>query len=181
MVLKDNVKSKCSICFNISELAKSNVSQKTGLRLYRSWCISCEKVRKDTWRSNNKDTHNLNSKNWNAKNSYKRKEIAKEYRDSNKDLCRTLSANWKKLNKNKVNLNTNLRRKRIKQATPKLATELEKLFFVEIYHLAQLRNLEVDHIIPLEHPLVCGLHVPENLQLLTKHDNCVKSNHWQQE
>lgn len=35
---------------------------------------------------------------------------------------------------------------------------------------------EVDHIIPSNHPLVCGLHVESNLQILTEEENIKKSN-----
>lgn len=35
-----------------------------------------------------------------------------------------------------------------------------------------------DHIIPLNHPRVCGLNVPENIQLLTRAQNAAKSNSW---
>jgi len=34
----------------------------------------------------------------------------------------------------------------------------------------------VDHDIPLQHPLVCGLHVESNLRVLTASDNIRKSN-----
>ena len=34
----------------------------------------------------------------------------------------------------------------------------------------------VDHIIPLQHPLICGLHVSENLQYLTAEENMKKGN-----
>ena len=37
----------------------------------------------------------------------------------------------------------------------------------------------VDHIVPLIHPLVCGLHVEDNLQIVTLAANIAKSNnHW---
>ena len=35
---------------------------------------------------------------------------------------------------------------------------------------------EVDHIIPLKHPKVCGLHVHNNLQILTQEQNRSKDN-----
>lgn len=40
----------------------------------------------------------------------------------------------------------------------------------------QLDRYEVDHVIPVCHDLVCGLHVPENLQIVTKRQNRSKSN-----
>lgn len=59
MVHLDKEKSNCSICGLFGTLAKSNISRKTNKQLYRSWCIPCEKERKDTWRKENKTRHNL--------------------------------------------------------------------------------------------------------------------------
>jgi hypothetical protein len=37
----------------------------------------------------------------------------------------------------------------------------------------------VDHIVPISHPLVCGLHCPSNLRIIPLAENIHKSNnHW---
>ncbi len=45
-----------------------------------------------------------------------------------------------------------------------------------LYKEALDRGLSVDHIVPINHPDVCGLHVPWNMQLLTLEENVQKNN-----
>lgn len=45
-----------------------------------------------------------------------------------------------------------------------------------VYAKARAYGFEVDHIVPLKHPLVCGLHVWANLQLLDRNLNRTKKN-----
>jgi hypothetical protein len=71
------------------------------------------------------------------------------------------------------------RRAAIINATPPWANRNE---LIKIYKQARLMENEdgikrhVDHIIPLNHPLVCGLHIPCNLQILEAKENLDKSN-----
>lgn len=55
--------------------------------------------------------------------------------------------------------------------------DLEKIS--EIYSRAKELGMHVDHIIPLKHELVCGLHNEFNLQLLTPEENLAKRNHFE--
>ena len=67
---------------------------------------------------------------------------------------------------------TNKRRAIKLRAIPKFA-DLNKI--KEIYKNCQ-KGYHVDHIIPLNNPIVCGLHVEWNLQYLSAKDNCSKGN-----
>lgn len=68
------------------------------------------------------------------------------------------------------------------QALPPWATHVQCRRF---WTLSQQRTAEtgvqhsVDHIVPLQHPTVCGLHCPDNLRVLPLAENLRKSNnHW---
>lgn len=58
----------------------------------------------------------------------------------------------------------------------------DKVLVEEAYHLAQLRTRatgfqwHVDHVVPLQSPIVCGLHTIENLQVIPGVLNLSKSN-----
>lgn len=65
------------------------------------------------------------------------------------------------------------RRCRIAQATPGWVEWVE---IRRLYDLAKAQHLVVDHIVPITHPLVCGLHCLDNLQLITAEENGQKSN-----
>jgi hypothetical protein len=71
------------------------------------------------------------------------------------------------------------KRRDLKHLTPKWA-DIEKIneIYVKARSLSQETGItyEVDHIVPLTHKLVCGLHVESNLQILTERENCQKSN-----
>jgi len=87
--------------------------------------------------------------------------------------------NLLRLEKSKRNKLNRQRKKLERFATPQWAN---KFYISEIYSLARLRTkilgekYEVDHIIPITHNLVCGLHVENNLQVIKSKENRKKSN-----
>lgn len=88
---------------------------------------------------------------------------------------------WKKRHPDRVNADTARRQLRLRQAyVPWANDEL----IAEAYELARLRTevtgipWQVDHIVPLNNDLVCGLHCEANLQVIPAVTNLAKSNDW---
>jgi hypothetical protein len=75
----------CSKCGQQAALAPANVSRKTGERLYRSWCVTCEKARTFAWRSTNRQRSNETRLLWAKANAEKVSEANKKWRLNNKD------------------------------------------------------------------------------------------------
>lgn len=75
-----------------------------------------------------------------------------------------------------------LKRAKQKMATPKWANKrLIALVYRRAVKLDKTAGSKwhVDHIIPLNSPLVCGLHVDANLQVIPEIENLRKNNrHW---
>lgn len=67
----------------------------------------------------------------------------------------------------------------VRRRTPKWAN---RWAIASFYSTVQLRMLatgvqhSVDHIVPLHHPLVCGLHVEHNLRVIPLAENMQRSN-----
>ena len=124
-------------------------------------CNSLNKEYKQQWSLANKDKINANSVLWNREHKERRSLSSTKYRKANKSYYTEYSS---------------LRSRKMLCAKIKSLTELDELCLVEIYDLARRRGLEVDHIIPITNKSICGLHVPWNLQLLTREQNASKGN-----
>ena len=78
--------------------------------------------------------------------------------------------------------NESMREAQKLKATPKWLTKSQRDEIRSFYTEAKRLTLEtgvlhhVDHIVPLRSDVVCGLHVPWNLQVLTAEDNLRKNN-----
>ena len=89
---------------------------------------------------------------------------------------------WKQKNPAKLVADKARRRAKEFHDTPAWANSF---FISEAYSLAKQRTKllgikwHVDHIVPLRHPLVCGLHTHHNLAVIPAVENYRKSNrHW---
>ena len=117
---------------------------------------------------------------------YKRKDSLDGYRKECKHCKKVSVMNYQKesaLYKEYRCVYMGTRRKRFRQATPLWLTKSHMEYIERIYKAARdLRwedEMHVDHIIPLNGKDVCGLHVPWNLQLLTKEENLRKGNKYE--
>lgn len=123
----------------------------------------------------NKEKRNLQSSLWRKNNPKRANELKLKWAQENPDKVRESKAKWRASNKPALAQKASLERLRKRQAQPIWANKADIL---EVYKEAAYFGLEVDHIIPLTSDIVCGLHVWDNLQLLTKSDNVRKKNNF---
>ncbi len=89
---------------------------------------------------------------------------------------------WKQNNLVQVRADTKARRRKHRQATPPWITRQQKSEIRQLYQIAITmtkttgEQYVVDHIVPLRSDMVCGLHVPWNLRVMTQEENLKKSN-----
>lgn len=155
------------------------------LRLLKGTCVECRKME---WAESNERRKEY------FKTSPTVKAIKRRYYERNKEAVKARAAarpreerrrhgkTHKAANLDYYRALTNARRRRHRQATPKWVTATERHQIRCLY--AQARELstalgtpyEVDHILPLNSDVVCGLHVLINLRIVPKEDNLKKSN-----
>jgi len=134
------------------------------------------------WAKNNKEKINKKRVNYFNGNPEKVREMGRDYYKRHSERLKAKVSEYAKNNPHKVNaLNSSRRSSKIKR-TPNWLTSGQKKEIQYFYDLSsfltkitKIRH-EVDHIIPLLGRTVSGLHVPWNLQILTKSENSSKNN-----
>ena len=146
-----------------------------------TWCRECHKAASREWYKANKQRLNAKSVAWRVENPTATAAADRRYKQTNKDRVALANAEWTRNNRDKRRATTAKRKAARLQATPLWANADE---IRRIYRLAkELQDLtgvpmHVDHIVPLQHPYVCGLHCERNLQIIPARFNEAKKNYW---
>lgn len=138
-------------------------------------CNPCLKAQRRARYASRKEEMDSINRAWAEQNPEKVKKIKKRWRDSNPDKCLEAKRDWMSRNKGKMREYCAHRRAKLKQATPSWASRKELQY---IHTLAAERRLVVDHIVPLNSELVCGLNTPDNLRCIPARLNEFKGNRY---
>jgi hypothetical protein len=136
------------------------------------------KAQKKRYREKYKEQISKKMKEW-IKNNPRKERV---YSEKQKERIKIKKKEWKQNNKGLERAYSMKRYAKKLKATPKWLSDCHYKNIEQIY--IEARNTEkldgiprhVDHIIPLQGKNVSGLHVPWNLQILTKKENLKKSN-----
>ncbi len=151
--------------------------------------IYCSTICKQrTLTKKNYDAILKNNREWYKKNREVRLQKCSEYyhnlSEEQKEYkkIQTQESYHRNKNNGKFLVRSARRRTTLLQRHPKWLTEFDLFLIEEIYHLARLQTAllgipyEVDHILPLQGKTVSGLHVPSNLQIISRFENRSKGN-----
>lgn len=147
---------------------------------HRPYCKNCGTAITKAWRKRNPEHRKALAR------AYNKRRVSKNP-DYGRQWYRAQCANRGEEFRAKQRASDNKRRAAEINATPHWLSAIHLAQIQEFYDVAVARSMqmgiqhEVDHVIPLNHKLVGGLHVPWNLQVLTREENRAKGNRFMQE
>lgn len=152
------------------------VASRDGLQ---SKCKECSKTGSKEWYQQNNVHHKSATLQYHYNNREQHLQQMREYHRDNPNYVVLASRRYRKQHPGKVNARSAIYRAAKLNQTPAWSNLLE---VERIYEMARLLSdktsiqHEVDHVLPLQSPHVCGFHVENNLQIITKTENARKGN-----
>jgi hypothetical protein len=182
---RDGLKSNCRECANASVARWEAENKEKKKAQMAEWYVNNSDHSKNyskEYYQKNKEVKLEKCKNWHKNNPDKVAVKHKKWASKNKEHLKNYNHSYAQENPEKITAKEAKRRAAKLQATPKWLTEEDFAKIREVYKEAKrLEKLDgikrhVDHYYPLQGKTVCGLHIYENLQILTESENCSKNN-----
>lgn len=182
---KDGHHNACRPCKKVSDkLYRDNNKEKVSAGKRKCYLEKREHYYEKTkeWVKNNPEARKRIVSTHYSKNQEAILEKQSVYRSENRELCNSRIKSWSERNPDKLRAKDARRRSQELKAQPVWLSDKQKQEIDDIYKLARDCELvsgekyHVDHIVPLQGKVVCGLHVPWNLQVLPASVNIGKSN-----
>lgn len=177
----------CSDCLKFLKF-ENYAKRADSLDLVNNTCKKCVNLRMKSYYEENKDKVKKRVNRYRVENreqiNAKKRAYGMKWRRNNSEKAKEKRRNYNKKHRGKKNYYTANRRASKKRATPQWLTDFDKQYMKSIYlQSSELEKMDgtlcnVDHIIPLNHEKVCGLHVPWNLQILESSVNFKKGNNF---
>lgn len=175
---------RCKICHKLrTEQYKKEDPERFKSVHRKHFLANKEKIyaKLSIYRKQNPEKEKVRSAKYRNENSEKCKAAIAKYLNANPEKRKKSARDYVKRHPVENCISSSHRRAAKVQATPKWANEF---FISEAYSLAALRTKmfgfkwHVDHIVPIRSPLVCGLHVENNLQVIPGTVNQSKGNRY---
>ena len=187
----NKVCNKCLILKPIGDFSKRHQHRNER----RNDCKSCHQRTSREWKYKNKQRVLEYNSQYRKENKTIVQNSMNNYIKNNPDRYRQLLKKYRVKNQQKIqkyrsdnidyfNKQSSFRRACKKQAIPLWFGELDKLVLAEAFALTKDRFLQtgvkwhVDHIVPLQSEIVCGLHCADNMQVIPAIQNLNKSNRY---
>lgn len=164
---KDDLVGTCKVCVS------------TYNKEYRENNKEKEAVRAKEWNLANKERQAKNGKIYRKANKKRKAETNKIWYQDNKESQAEYSKLWQQNNPDKVNAKTARYKASKLQRTVSYANNSKiQALYTKAQRLTNETGIlhHVDHIIPLQSPVVSGLHIENNLQVITATENLSKGN-----
>lgn len=178
---RDRLQQYCKICHRAQSMsyyaANSQRAKENNRRSYyenRESRLAASRA----WYQANKDKSNASARARYANNPGPMREATRRWERANPEKRRARARRFSEANPSRLTEYT-ARKRAEKSAMPAWAN---RFFVQEAYALAKLRTKifntlwTVDHIVPLHSPIVCGLHVENNLRVIPHKHNASKGN-----